>query len=69
MHLGRRGDRDWRPVERGGHELNGIIGGGAVPRVPPSDGAFCVPCLETPMDTIAGRFVLLHVCYLPDVIF
>ena len=41
MLLGRRGGR---PVERGGHEVRGIIGGGAVPR--PSDA--CVPCLETP---------------------
>ena len=40
--LGRRGDRDGRPVERRGHELRGIIGGGAVPRVPPNDVAFCV---------------------------
>ena len=40
MPLGRRGDRDGWPVERGDHEVRGTTGGGAVPRVPPSDAAF-----------------------------
>ena len=64
MPLGRRSDRDGLPLERGAHEVRGIIGGGAVPRVPRSHAAFCVPCVETPMDTIIGGFVLWHVCFL-----